>query len=237
MAVTHADLAISRRGTALGSKLPTCVFLLCALLGLLAFVFGFVAEITRTEIIWIELEDRGMKCMYSNDGWSPLVSALSSILSLGMAVGVGQAYLWLVLCTANENDQFRLLTAWTEFDSRNYILLRWLAAGSFLISWICFGFAAVLLAVGIVVEAGHIERWGVPRDDCRAVREGVFAAAGVLGLVSSSMGVAFYICAVQTERSLQEEARIRTEVLEATADYTPAFPEQSMEELPQSQPK
>ncbi|KAH9306348.1 hypothetical protein KI387_010752, partial [Taxus chinensis] len=230
MAVTHADLAIDRRCKTIGSNLGTCVMIICTLLGLLAFAFGLMAEITRTEAVWImgeiEWEDY-TRCMYSSSGKSPLVSALGSIFTLGIAMGIGQAYMWMSLCAASAPDRFRPLSAWTESDSNNYTVFRWKAVTSFVSSWISFAVAAVLLIIGIAVEAGHTEKWDMARDDCMMVRVGVFAVAGVFGLFATLMGVAFYLSAVQTERLQEEEANIRREVIEVTMHYTPASPTSS----------
>ncbi|KAH9306352.1 hypothetical protein KI387_010756 [Taxus chinensis] len=240
MAVTHADLAIKRSCSALGSKLATCVMILCAFLGLLAFVFGFVAEITRTQAIWISVEmeikdseDIVMKCMYTSDGRSPFVAALGSLLSLVMAMGIYQAYMCMALRSAAANHQSPPLASWTQSDPGYYQTFRWQAAAYFVLSWVSFAVAAVLLIVGVAVEAGHTERWSVGRDKCMVVRVGVFAAAGVVGLFATSMGIAFYVSAVQTERLVEEEAHIRREVVEATVHYTSASPApSSIQQIP-----
>ncbi|GLJ09745.1 hypothetical protein SUGI_0115110 [Cryptomeria japonica] len=227
MAVTHADLAIDRSCRSIGSKLGTWVMIICTLLGLLAFVFGLLAEITKTETVWItgEVGSGGyVRCMYVDSGRSALVSGVGSMLAMGVAMGIGQAYMWMALCTASATDTFRPLAAWTESDSNHYTIFRWQALASFVLSWISFAVAAVLLIIGIAVEAGHTERQNVVRYKCTVVREGVFAAAGVFGLFATCMGVAFYASAVQTERLQEEEDNVRREIMELTIHYTPTSP-------------
>lgn len=58
----------------------------------------------------------------------------------------------------------------------------------------------MLLLIGITVEADHLRDLGQPHSQCLVVRQGLFAAAGVFALASSSLGVAFYIAAMNTLR-------------------------------------
>jgi hypothetical protein len=65
---------------------------------------------------------------------------------------------------------------------------------------ICFGLAEVMLMIGIAVESGHMSDWRKPRPVCHRVRPGMFAAAGILGLVTVVVGFVVYITAVQAQR-------------------------------------
>lgn len=65
---------------------------------------------------------------------------------------------------------------------------------------ICFGLAEVLLMIGIGVESGHISDWKKPRPVCHRVRPGMFAAAGILGLITVVVGFVVYVTAVQAQR-------------------------------------
>ena len=51
MAVTHADLAPSRRGTVLGSKTGALIMVLSVLLGLSCFILSLIAETTRSQVL------------------------------------------------------------------------------------------------------------------------------------------------------------------------------------------
>uniref|UniRef100_A0A0C9S9T2 TSA: Wollemia nobilis Ref_Wollemi_Transcript_6299_1109 transcribed RNA sequence n=1 Tax=Wollemia nobilis TaxID=56998 RepID=A0A0C9S9T2_9CONI len=238
MAVTHADLAIGRSRRALGSKYATCLMFFSTILGLLAFASGLLAEITRTEAFWITVRsdsdsrDVRMECTYTSSGRPALVSACASLLALAMAFGISQAYLWMALCNPPASDRYGPLTAWTLSDASYFKFLRWQAVSSFVFSWICFTVAMVLLVIGIVVEAGHAHPWSVMRNKCLVVRVGVFAASGVFGLFGTSLVVAFYVIALQTQRLQEEEANVRREVMEATMYYSSNSPSASMQELP-----
>jgi hypothetical protein len=65
---------------------------------------------------------------------------------------------------------------------------------------ICFGLAEVLLMIGIGIESGHISDWRKPRPVCHRVRPGMFAAAGILGLITVVVGFVVYVTAVQAQR-------------------------------------
>jgi hypothetical protein len=65
---------------------------------------------------------------------------------------------------------------------------------------ICFGLAEVMLMIGIAVESGHMSDWQKPRPVCHRMRPGMFAAAGILGLVTVVVGFVVYITAVQAQR-------------------------------------
>ncbi|GLJ09735.1 hypothetical protein SUGI_0114910 [Cryptomeria japonica] len=245
MAVTHADLAIDRSFRSLRSKFARFIMFLCTFLGLIAFMLAIGAEVTRTEVTYImvdnmswETGDMEMKCMYRKNGFVPIACALGSLLAMGMAMGIGNAYICLALCSPPANDQFRPLETWIDSDSNYYKALGWQAAGSFLCSWISFTVASALLLVGIVVEAKHRERWDIARENCMVVRAGMFAAAGIVGLIATFMGISLYESAVQTEKLLEEKANMRREVMEATLYYTPSSPSpSSIQQFPAALPK
>lgn len=238
MAVTHADLAIGRSYRALGSKLATCMMVVCSALGMLAFVFGLVAEITRTEVIWMSIENKNvddlvLKCMYTSNGRSTMLSACGSLLTLVMAMGIGNVYMWMALFNPPASDRFGPLMAWTLSDSTYFRILRWQAVISFVSSWICFAAAAVLLIIGIAVESGHRKAWDFARDKCLVVRVGLFAAGGVFALFATSLYIAFYVIGLQTQRLQEEEAKVRQEVTEAAMYYSSSSPApSSIQELP-----
>ena len=54
--------------------------------------------------------------------------------------------------------------------------------------------------IGIGVESGHISDWRKPRPVCHRVRPGMFAAAGILGLITVVVGFVVYVTAVQAQR-------------------------------------
>eukprot|EP01018_Ginkgo_biloba_P028256 Gb_39216 [translate_table: standard] len=245
MAVTHADLAIGRSSRSLGSKLGTSVMLLCTVLGLLAFVFCLIAETTRSEATWMFVEypkrktsageeEMELKCMYTSNGRTTLMCASGAFLSLGIAWGIEQAYMWIALCNPPSTEPLRPLSAWAS-NAPSVKSLTIQAAFFFVSSWICYAVAAVLLVIGIAVEATHIGNASMARNKCLVIREGLFAAAGVFGLSTTSLGVAFYVTALQTLRVQEAEANVRQEVLEA-GFFSDSPPWRSMDELPQSHP-
>ncbi|GJN06161.1 hypothetical protein PR202_ga23862 [Eleusine coracana subsp. coracana] len=75
-----------------------------------------------------------------------------------------------------------------------------LAVAMFAEHGICFGLAEVLLMIGIGVESGHLSDWNRPHPVCHRVRPGMFAAAGILGLVTVVVGFVVYVTAVQARK-------------------------------------
>lgn len=65
---------------------------------------------------------------------------------------------------------------------------------------ICFAIAEVLLMIAIGVESGHLYNWTKPRITCPVIRPGIFAVAGVFGLMTVFLGVALYMTALRTQR-------------------------------------
>ncbi|KAH9306353.1 hypothetical protein KI387_010757, partial [Taxus chinensis] len=91
--------------------------------------------------IWISVEmeirdseDLVTKCVYTGDGWCPLVYALGSMLSLVMAMGICQAYICISLCRAAANYHFRPLAGWTQSDPSYYKTFLWRASLAFVLS-------------------------------------------------------------------------------------------------------
>lgn len=54
--------------------------------------------------------------------------------------------------------------------------------------------------IGIGVESGHLSDWNRPHPVCHRVRPGMFAAAGILGLVTVVVGFVVYVTAVQARK-------------------------------------
>lgn len=54
--------------------------------------------------------------------------------------------------------------------------------------------------IGIGVESGHLSDWRRPHPVCHRVRPGMFAAAGILGLITVVVGFVVYVTAVQARK-------------------------------------
>ncbi|KAF8724072.1 hypothetical protein HU200_021085 [Digitaria exilis] len=98
---------------------------------------------------------------------------------------------WYGNTLAAPSDQIKLLVE--RNDARRTVELKRTAR-------ICFGLAEVLLMIGIGVESGHMSDWKKPRPVCHRVRPGMFAAAGILGLITVVVGFVVYVTAVQAQR-------------------------------------
>lgn len=83
----------------------------------------------------------------------------------------------------------------------------------------CFAVAEVLLLVGISVESGHLSKWAIPRSGCSVIRQGLFSAAGVIGLVTVFLAAGLYLTALRAQRLSQEQDNLRRQVLDTAIFY------------------
>ncbi|XP_010259395.1 PREDICTED: uncharacterized protein LOC104598846 [Nelumbo nucifera] len=219
MAVTHADLASSRRSTDLGSKTGAFLLVVSILCGLLCFILCLLAETTRSDVTWMLLssnEERRHACIYSDSGKTPLLCAGGAFLSLAIAMIVEHAYIHAAVYNnlipstliALNNSGFCL--------SRS---LSWQAGFFFLTTLMCFAVTEVILLIGLGIESGHLNEWSRPRTSCLVVREGLFSAAGVSGLTTVFLASGLYLTALRAQRLQEHEDNVRREALDASVLY------------------
>ncbi|GJY83710.1 leucine-rich repeat-containing G-protein coupled receptor 4 like protein [Tanacetum coccineum] len=230
MAVTHADLAPSRRGTNIGSKTGVVLIIFSILLGLLCFVLCLMAEATRSQTIRDVSDDGGgetdkSECRYSSNGKTPLICAAGAFLALAIAMMVQHTHL-LISVSKSDPDPSLLMT-W-EIANDHLSTLTWQAAFFFITTWICFSVAEILLLIGLSVESGHLKGWSAPRPRCFIAQEGLFSSAGVFGITTVFLATGLSITALRAQWLLQDQENVRHEVMEASILY--ASPPRSLED-------
>ncbi|GJY40164.1 hypothetical protein Tco_0427434 [Tanacetum coccineum] len=112
MAVTHADLAPSRRGTNIGSKTGVVLIVFSILLGLLCFVLCLMAEATRSQTIRDVSDDGGGetdKSEFSKSDPDP---------SLLMTWEIANDH----LSTLTWQAAFFFITTWIFFQRQKFLL-------------------------------------------------------------------------------------------------------------------
>ncbi|CAL9063744.1 unnamed protein product [Musa banksii] len=227
MAITHNDLSMRTHWRSdISGRVALFLVVLSVLCGLVSFVLCLAAEASRSEATWYLLSNQGdgsksYQCVYTGSGRTPLACAVCAFLLLAAAMFAEHAYM-LVAATSPE---LPALAAWSSLpddprtSSSAARTLTWRACCLFLTTWICFAIAAVLLIIGIGVESGHISQWRNPKTDCHVIRTGLFAAAGILGLITVLLGVGLYLTALQTQRLHQEEENMRRGITQATRPH------------------
>ncbi|CAN6468559.1 unnamed protein product [Victoria cruziana] len=222
MAVTHADLAPSRRRTDLGSKFGTTLMVVCVLCGLSSFVFCLTAESMKSEVTWLQMalgQGRKVVCLYSGTGRTPFLCSLASLLLLAVAMGLEHGYLLTAFTKSSDSNPGQPpLLVWMSYSSTANSL-KWQASLFFLGTWICFAVGEIILVIGIAVESGHFHDWARARTDCLVMRSGLFAAAGVFGLTAMFIICALYLTALQAQKLYEIEESVRREILEAANVY------------------
>ncbi|PSR92528.1 Leucine-rich repeat-containing G-protein coupled receptor 4 like [Actinidia chinensis var. chinensis] len=237
MAVTHADLAPSRRSTDLGSKTGDFIIVLSILFGLSCFILCLMAEATRSQVTWVSTSDGGdgktNECTYSGSGKVPLLCAAGAFL--GLAIGMVVAHVYMVVAVSQ--SQPPALVTWDP-DSPPAKSLTWQAGFFFVATWICFSVGEILLLVGLSVESGHLKDWSTPRPTCLSIRQGLFSAAGVFGLFTAFFCSGLYITALHVQRLLQNQESVQREVAEAAALYSspPQSPPRRVIAVPNENP-
>ncbi|XP_062207344.1 uncharacterized protein LOC133909076 [Phragmites australis] len=215
-AVTHDDLSLrkaqERRAARSSGQVAVTLVALSVLCGLVAFILCLAAEGSRSEARGVYLQvsyylmsvggnqDQVDVCFYNSSGRAPLAYAIGAFLLLAVAMFAEHAYM-LVAVAAPESASVGLAVA--EDHPRvasTAATLTWQTCCLFFLTWICFGLAEVLLMIGIGVESGHVSDWRRPRPLCHRVRPGIFAAAGILGLITVVVGFVVYVTAVQAQR-------------------------------------
>ncbi|KAI3469320.1 hypothetical protein Pfo_025983 [Paulownia fortunei] len=220
MAVTHADLAPSRKSSDLGSKTGAFLMVLSILLGLFCFILCLIAEETRSEVTWTptSTSDKGKgtksECTYTGNGKLPFLSATGAFFALAMAMVVQHTYL---LVAVSKSDSLIEIT-WAP-DSVFIKTLTWQAAFFFVSTWMSFAVGEILLLIGLSAESGHLKDWEISRPSCLIIGRGLFTAAGVFGLVTVFLASGLYITVLRAERHFQEQENTRRQILEASVLY------------------
>ncbi|XP_068662371.1 uncharacterized protein [Aristolochia californica] len=213
MAVTHADLAPSRKSTDIGGVLGVLLMVFSVICGLCCFILCLFAEATRSEVTWLRVnssnkEEQRYECVYSGSGKMPLTCAVAAFVALAMAMVTKHAYILVAVSKAKPPA----LVSWTT-ESSSSQALTWQACFFFASTWVCFAVAEVLLMIGIGVETGHLEKWTRARPSCLVTRQGIFAAAGVFGLTTVFFAAGLYLTAMRAQQIQREEDNVRREVL------------------------
>lgn len=78
----------------------------------------------------------------------------------------------------------------------------------------------ILLLIGLSVESGHLKNWSEPRPSCLIIKQGLFTAAGVFGLVTVFLATGLYITALRVEMYFQDQETTRIRIMEAAAMYS-----------------
>ncbi|KAK8959959.1 hypothetical protein KSP40_PGU017224 [Platanthera guangdongensis] len=210
MAITHDDLSLRNyRAAHIGGRIALVLVALSVLCGLAGFILCLAGEASRSEATWMILtvqNQKGYRCYYSGSGRGPLVFAVVAFLVFAVAMFAEHASM-IVAITSPSSP---VLVVWPpairpgEASPVGTAQAR-IACMLFLLTWICFAIAELLLMIAVGVESGHLYDWTKPRLRCPKIHPGLFATAGVFGLATVFLGVALYITALRTQRLHQEE--------------------------------
>ncbi|KAL3508146.1 hypothetical protein ACH5RR_033528 [Cinchona calisaya] len=215
MAVTHADLAPSPPSSDLGSKTGAFLMVLSIFFGLICFILCLLAEATRSQVIWMrQADDDDEQCVYSGSGKLPLLCAAGAFFALAIAMVIEHTFM---LVAVSKSTSSPLLNWDPDSDSDFFKTLTWQAGFFFVATWISFSVGEILLLIGLSVESGHLRNWGIPRQSCLIIREGLFTAAGVFGLLTVFLAAGLYITALRAQKLVEDQENVRREVLEASA--------------------
>lgn len=208
-AVTHDDLSLrkakERRAGRSGGRIAVSLVALSVLCGLVSFILCLAAEGSRSEVSNYLMSVGGSGgqvdvCLYNTSGRSPMGFAIGAFLLLAVAMFAVHAYMLLAVASPDSAAAGLAVAEDHPRVSSTTDTLTWQTCCLFFITWICFGLAEVLLMIGIGVESGHVSDWRKPRQVCHRVRPGMFAAAGILGLITVVVGFVVYVIAVQTQK-------------------------------------
>ncbi|KAG8052753.1 hypothetical protein GUJ93_ZPchr0001g30286 [Zizania palustris] len=210
-AVTHDDLSLrkaqDRRAARTSGRATVALVALSVLCGIVGFILCLAAEGSRSEVSYYLMSVGGAGqgqvdvCFYNSSGRAALAFAITAFLLLAVAMFAEHAY--MLLAVAAPDSSAVGLAAVAEGHPRvpaDPATLTWHTFCLFFVTWICFGLAEMLLMIGIGVESGHVNDWRKPRPVCHRVRPGIFAAAGILGLITVVIGFVVYVTALQTQK-------------------------------------
>ncbi|KAE8791843.1 hypothetical protein D1007_33672 [Hordeum vulgare] len=212
-AVTHDDLSLrkaqERRAGRSGSQIAVGLVALSVLCGLVSFILCLAAEGSRSEVSNYLMTVAGSEaqvelCFYNGSGRSALAFSIGAFLLLAVAMFAVHAYMLLAVAAPESAAAGLAVAEDHPRVSSATDTLTWQTCCLFFVTWICFGLAEVLLMIGIGVESGHVSDWRRPRQVCHRVRPGMFAAAGILGLITVVVGFVVYVTAVHTQKLLRQ---------------------------------
>ncbi|OAY83845.1 hypothetical protein ACMD2_16049 [Ananas comosus] len=185
MAITHDDLSLRRARAGfsdVSGRLAVFLVALSIVCGLVSFILCLAAEASRSEATWYLLSMRGdgtkiSECFYNSSGRTVLACAVCAFLLLAVAMFAEHAYMLVAVASPAQHG----FSSWTAADDpripASMRALTWQACFLFLITW----------------------------STCHTIRPGVFAAAGILGLITVFLGFILYLTALRAQR-LQREA-------------------------------
>ncbi|KAJ7551270.1 hypothetical protein O6H91_06G009300 [Diphasiastrum complanatum] len=208
MAVTHADLEMDSNMRGLGKKKGIVVMSICTVLGLVAFSLCLIAESTKSQVIWVYKQGKRVStnfelgkvgCIYSNSPKTPLLCTAGALLAVFVAVTLNQTNTGHILYRLLTNNEISLVSISRSSHCTSTLFIRLQALSCFVMVWLCFVAATILLFIGVAIEADHFGEHGKLHLRCLVVKQGIFAAAGVLALASTNSGVACYIVATFIE--------------------------------------
>ncbi|KAF0919486.1 hypothetical protein E2562_029607 [Oryza meyeriana var. granulata] len=209
-AVTHDDLSLrkaqERRAALSSGRAAVSLVALSVLCGIVGFILCLAAEGSRSETSHYLMSVGGGEagqvdvCFYNSSGRAPLAFAIGAFLLLAVAMFAEHAYMLLAVAAPDSSAAGLAVAEGHPRVAADPARLTWQTCCLFFVTWICFGLAEVMLMVGIAVESGHVSDWRKPRPVCHRVRPGVFAAAGILGLITVVVGFVVYVTALQTNK-------------------------------------
>ncbi|XP_077234839.1 transmembrane protein, putative (DUF1218) [Tasmannia lanceolata] len=153
------------------------VLLVCgsvAFLGLLAAALGFAAEATRVKVTDVKLTNE--TCTY------PRSPALGLGLTAAVALMVAQIIINTAAgCFCCKKHPHPSSSNWT------------VALACFVVSWITFVVAFLLLLMGAALNDQRGEEQMYFGNYCFVVKAGVFSGGSILSLASVSLGIIYYL--------------------------------------------
>ncbi|KAJ6809328.1 uncharacterized protein M6B38_160155 [Iris pallida] len=154
------------------------VMVVCALVGffgILSAALGFAAEATKIKVSDVQTTIPG-ECIYPRS--AALYLGLGSAVSLMMAQAIINTVAGCICCKRHSHGSS---TNWTA------------ALTSFIVSWITFIIAFLLLLTGASLnDQRGMERMYIG-NYCYVVKPGVFSGGAVLSLASVALGIVYYV--------------------------------------------
>ncbi|XP_072969010.1 protein DESIGUAL 2 [Typha angustifolia] len=156
-------------------KKVVVVCIVVGFLGLLSAALGFAAEGTRVKVSDVQTTTPG-QCIYPK---SPaLVLGLTSAVALMMAQAIINTVAGCICCKKHPHPSD---TNWT------------VGLISFIISWVTFIIAFLLLLTGAALNDQRGEESMYFGNFCYVVKPGVFSGGAVLSLASVALGIVYYV--------------------------------------------
>ncbi|KAK1286398.1 hypothetical protein QJS10_CPB20g01134 [Acorus calamus] len=168
-------------------KKVVIVCVIVGFLGLLSAALGFAAEAKRVKVSEVQLTNPGT-CIY------PRNAALPLGITAAVALLVAQAIINTVAgCSCCKRRPHPSGSNWM------------IGLICFIVSWITFIIAFLLLLTGAVLNDQNGEENMSFGNYCYVVKPGVFAGAAVLSLASVALGIIYYV-ALSSMKETQQQA-------------------------------